>query len=131
MTTTNAINGQSIGTSTNVGEGKFPQKVTLAATTTAFIVTLRLTNGADTYMQKNEIVVWYSTSSFSITAAAAVAALRPTARYISIKPPQGAGVVAIKDSSLEPVTGGFLYLWCDLPTFLTAATLDVNTVELP
>lgn len=131
MTTTNAISGQTIGTSTNKGEGLFPQKVTLQAATTAYVITIRLTNGADAYISKAEVIIWYSTSSFSITAAQAVLQLKPTARYVTIKPSSLGSAILIKDSSLEPVTGGFLYLWCDIPTVVTAQTLDVNTVELP
>lgn len=131
MTTNSPISSQSIGTGSNKGEGILPQKITLAGTTTAFVITGRVTNGAAAYDPANEVIIWYSTSSFSITAAAAAVQLRPTARYLSIKVSNLAAGVVIKDSSLEPVTGGYLYLWCDIPTFSVAATLDVNAVELP
>lgn len=131
MTITQMLNGQTIGTGANKGEGLFATKLTLQSTTTAYVFTPRVTNGADSYLPKNEIIIWYTTSSFSITAAQAVKQLKSTARYVSIKPsPDNAGVV-IKDSSLEPNTGGYLYCWCDIPTVTTAQTLDVNIVELP
>lgn len=131
MTTTASISSQSIGTSTNIGEGKFPQKITAVATTTAFVICPRITNGAGDYNPASELVVWYSSSSYSVTAAQAAVQLRPTARFVSLKPsPKGSGVV-IKDSTLEPLTGPYIYLWCDVPTFSVAATLDVNVVELP
>jgi len=132
MTTTAAISSQSIGTSTNVGEGKFGQKITAQATTSAFVVTPRVTNGAAGYDPANEIVVRYTSSSFSLTmSAATIAALAPTARFVSVKPAREGGGVVIKDSSLEPITGGYIYLWCDIPTVAVAQTLDVNLVEVP
>lgn len=131
MVTNNSISGQSIGTSTNIGEGLFPQKITLNAATTCFVITPRITNGAASYDPANEIIVRYSTSSFSITAAQAVSQLDCTSRYVPVKMKPNNGAVAIKDSSLEPVTGGYLYLWCEIPKLSVAATLDVNVVELP
>lgn len=131
MVTNNSISGQSIGTSTNVGEGKFPQKITLNAATTAYVITPRLTNGAAAYDPAQVVRVWYTTSSFSLTAAQAVAQLDTTARYIDVRFKPLNGQVNIKDSTLENVTGGYLYLWCDVPNLATAATLDVNAVELP
>jgi len=131
MTTTNAISGQSIGTGSNVGEGKFPQKVTIAATTTAFVITPRVTNGAGEYIEASEVIIWYSGSSYSVTAAAAPELLRKTARFVSVKPSRNSSVAIAIDSSIEPVTGSYIYLWCSIPTVTVAQTLDVNVVELP
>jgi hypothetical protein len=130
MTSTVSINGQSIGTGSNKGEGLFPQKVTLATGTTAFVLNARITNGADNYANKS-LRVMYTTSPYSITAAQAVAQLKRTARFLDVEfDPNGSGVV-IKDSSFEPVTGAFLYFWCNIPILATAATLDVTATELP
>lgn len=131
MTTTNSIATQSIGTGANKGEGLFPQKVTIAATTTAYVITARITNGTDGYKQAQELRIWFTSSSFSITAAQAVTQLKSTARYLDIKPSPDSGDVRIKDSSLEPITGSYIYFWCDIPTVTTAQTLDVNLVQLP
>ena len=131
MTTTTAISAQTIGTSTNVGNGKFPQKVTLTAGTTAFVLSALLLNGTDAYSRSNEVRIWYSTSSFSISAAAAVLQLRQTARYLDVRPSINPGETLIIDSTFEPITGAYLYLWCDIPTVTTAQTLTVNVVELP
>lgn len=130
MTTTTSISGQSFGTSTNIGEGKFPQKVTIQATTTSFVIEGRITNGAAGYV-KQDVRVWYASSGFSVTAAVGSVALRPTARYVDIPMGQAAAQVTIRSSLLEPVAGSYIYLWVDLPTLTTAATLDVNVTELP
>lgn len=130
MTTTNAISSQSIGTSTNIGEGKFPQKVTKVAASTAFVVEGRVTNGAAGYL--GQIVrLWYAASSYDITAAAAVIALQPSARYVDIPLSPDSGTDSIRTSLLEPALGQYIYLWCDVPTLATAATLYANVTELP
>lgn len=131
MTTTALISGQSIGTGSNMGTGILPIKLTLQTTTTAFVICGRMTNGAAAYNQREELRIWYTTSSFSITAAQAILQLNKTARYVDLrKSSLNAGVV-IQDSSLEPVTGASLYIWCDVPNSTVAQTLDVNAVELP
>lgn len=131
MTTTASISGQSIGTSTNVGNGKFPQKVTAAVTTTGFVISARVTMGTQGSAGASTVRVWYSSSSFNITAAAAVEALSGTVRYLDLILPTTGGTVRIKDGTLEPMTGGYIHIWCDVPVLDVAATLDVNVVELP
>lgn len=131
MTTTAAISGQSIGTSTNIGDGRFPQKVTANAASTAFNVAARVTDGAGP-TNPGTVRVWFSSSSFNITAAVAVAALGTTARYLDVNLVDSRGSqIIIRDSTLEPLTGGYIYLWCSIPSLGTAATLDVNVVEVP
>lgn len=131
MTTTASISSQSIGTSTNIGERLFPQKVTANAATSAYLLGVRVTAGAGVTLT-GTVRVWFSSSSFSITAAQGAIYLRPTARYVDV--PLNAvasSAVLIKDSTLEPLTGGYIYLWCEIPNLGTAATLDVNCVEVP
>jgi hypothetical protein len=130
MTTTNVIAAQSIGTSTNYGADKFPQKVTLTIGTTAFIIEGRITNGSDSY-RKQDARIWYAVSSFDLTAAAAAVALRPTARYLDLPFGPEGGDVRVRSSLLEPAAGSYLYIWCDLPKLATAVTLAINSVELP
>lgn len=130
MTTSNAIASQSIGTSTNVGAGKFPQKITLTTGTTAFVVEGRITNGAASY-RKDPVRVYFAISSFSVTAAAAVDLLRSSAMYVDIMPSENGGVARSRMSLLTPAAGAYLYLWCDIPVQVVAQTLDVNTTELP
>ena len=130
MTTTAVIASQSIGTSTNYGADKFPQKVTLTTGTTAFTVEGKITNGAGGYA-KQDIRVWYSVSSFDATAAAAVEIFRFNARYVDLSFGPNGGDIRARASLLEPASGGYLYLWCDVPKLSTAATFDVSTVELP
>jgi hypothetical protein len=131
MTTTTSIVSQSIGTSSNKGNGLFPQKITIQATTTAFVVAATLTNGAAGYDQGNRPSIWFATSPFSITAAAAIVQMRNTARYLELVPAPTAGTALSKDSGLQSVAGSYIYIWCDIPTVATAQTLDISVVELP
>lgn len=132
MTTQSAISSQSIGTSTNVGDGKFSiNPLTLAGTTTAYVVNVQWTNGTGVFPKRDTVVVWYTTTMRTVTAADAPQKLAQTARFVEIRPAQGSGLIAIKDSSLEPVTGSKFHCWVSVPNLTVAATLDVDLVELP
>jgi hypothetical protein len=131
MTINTPISGQSVGTSTNKGEGLFPQKITKNAATTAFSVQVRVTNGAGDYAIANVIRVWYLSSAFDMTAAAAVDACRSAARYVDLRPSNLSSGVRLRDSDLEAVLGNYIYLWCDIPAATVAQSLDVTVVELP
>lgn len=130
MTTTTVITSQSIGTSTNVGEGLFPQQVAIQATTSDYVICMRVTNGAGSYLPKSEIIVRYASSPFNITAAQAVTQLAPASRYVSLKPSDKGSAVVIKNSLFEPILGGYIYLWCEVPSTTVAQTLDVSVVEI-
>lgn len=130
MTTTNAISGQSIGTSTNVGEGLYPQKITAVSTTSGFYIQPRVTNGIGDYKGKYTVRVWYCASSYSLTAAAAVTQLKLNASYVDLPLDPANGGVAIRDSFLEVLSGQYIYLWCAIPNLPVAATLDVNVTEI-
>lgn len=134
MTTTLVTNAQSIGTSTNIGEDKFVTKTTLQTGTTAFIVCGRVTNGSTGACGNQGLTlrIWYTTASFTYSAnAAGIDALRQTARFVDIPLRNGTSKVALKDSSLEPVTGASVFVWCEVPTLTVAASLDINLVEVP
>lgn len=129
MTITDSISGQSIGTSTNKGEGKFPQKVTAVTTTTIFLITARVTNGAGEYDQGNRIRIWYASSHFNLTAANAVLQLNKDASFLDIVPKREGGGVSIRSSLTELRNGEYIYFWCDIPGVTVAQTLDVSLVE--
>lgn len=132
MTTQSAISGQSFGTSTNIGNGKFSiSPLTLAATTTAFVVNAQWTNGAGPLDPNARVKVWYTTTMRTVTSGTAVQKLGQTARFVELFPAQNSSELTIKDSTLEPVTGSKLHVWVDAPTLPTAATLSVDVVELP
>lgn len=134
MTTTTVLNAQSFGTGANKGNGLFgASPTTFQATTTAFLVCAEVTAGAGpTYSgAKQDVRVYYTSSCRSLTAAQALARLGQTVRYVDLRVPDTGGVVQIKDSTLEPVTGQYFYFWVDAPSLLTAATLSVFLVELP
>lgn len=132
MTVTAAINGQSVGTSTNIGDDKFPQKVTCQSGTDRFFIEATLLNGAGGYDPAQALVVFYTSYSQSVTAnAAMIALLRQMARRLDVKPRREAGATQIKVSDLEPLSGPYIYLWTQVPTVSVAQTLTVNVVEGP
>lgn len=130
MTITAVINGQSFGTSTNVGPNQFAiSPTTLQTSTTAFVVNVKIVLGAGTIFSKTtKLRVWYTSIFESTTAANAPAQLGQTARYVDVILDRDTAKV---DSTLEPVTGGFFNCWVDSPTLNVAGTLTVNLIELP
>lgn len=130
MTTTASISSQSIGTSTNIGDQKFPQKVTIAATTTSFNLAARITNGASAYDPAVAPVLYWTTSPFSVTTAVAAASFRALGS-IQLRPsPLGSGVASYTTPNV-PAGGAYVYFWLNIPNLPAAATLDVTCVELP
>jgi hypothetical protein len=130
MTTTAVINAQSFGTSTNVGNGKFSiAAATLQATTTAYVVSVKVAVGAgQPFSPPTCIRVWYTTTTYTVAQADAPLHLGPTARYVDV--PLDRPTI-IRDSSLEPVTGTSFHCWADAPTLSVASDLTVTLVELP
>lgn len=132
MTTQSAISGQSFGTGANIGNNKFSiAPLTLGATTTAYVVNVQWTNAAGVVDRLQAVRVWYTTTMRTVLNTDASAKLGQTARYVDLRPNQVTGGIAIKDSSLEPVTGSKFHCWVDAPTLTNAGTLDVDLVELP
>ena len=132
MTTTAAISGQSIGTSTNVGTDKFPAKVTCQSGSDRFFIEAILTNGAGGYDKAQEVLVFYASHTVSATAdAAIVEKLRGCARQLAVKPREAGSAIQVKISDVEPLSGGYIYLWLEIPTVTVAQTITVNVVEGP
>lgn len=132
MTTQVAINGQSVGTGSNVGDNKFSiSPLTIGGTTTAYVVNIKLVNGAAGYDRNQVIRVWHTTTTQTVSATDAPKHLNQTARYVDIRPGQDSAAVQIVDSDLEPVTGANFHCWCTVPKYSVAATLTVTLVELP
>ena len=132
MTTQAALSGQSFGTGANIGNNKFSiAPLTLAGTTTTYVVNVQVTTGAGPVHADLEVRVWYTTTMRTVTGSDAPVKLGQTARYVDIRIPKHSSTIAIKDSTLEPVTGSKFHCWVDAPTLQTAATLDIDVVELP
>lgn len=132
MTTQTAINAQSFGTSTNIGDDKFSANpLTLGAATSAYVVNVKIIGTAPE--PNTEVRVWYTTCFETTTAANAPRQLGATARYIDTKMNQDGttSFTSKKDSALEPVTGGFFNCWVSAPKLSAAATITVTLVELP
>ena len=131
MTTTTLINAQSIGTGSNIGNRLFGAKLTAATTTTAYLISARLTDGAGP-TDPGQVRIWHTSASFNISAANGPAQLNQTARYLDLNltEPTG-GQIIVRDGTLEPLTGQYIHVWVDAPRLTTAATLDVNVVEVP
>ena len=131
MTTTTIVTAQSVGTSTNVGEGKFPQKTTAQALTDRFYVEAKVTNGAAAYDKSKRITMFMVASPTSVTAAAAVDLLRQTADRVDLRIDDKQGTQRATISSCIPLSGSYIYVWFDIPNQTVAQTLDVNLVEGP
>lgn len=133
MTITNEIVAQSVGTGTDIGNSKFPIKVTLAATTTAAQIEALLVNGATgPYDARQPIMLHYAFSSFSHTAAAAVLVLGFQSRFLEVPPKPSPGLSSGNITLLEPAPGsGYLYFWLDVPATDVASALSVNVIQYP
>lgn len=130
MTTQAIFTAQSIGATTNTGEGKFSiAPLTIGATTTAYVVSIKITLGADEPLSKTKkIRVWYTTTTHTVAAADAVSQLGQTARFVEVTADRP---IIIADSTLEPVTGSKFHAWADPGTLTTAGSLTGTLVELP
>jgi len=129
-TVTAAINGQSVGTSTNVGDGLFGYKLTKQAASTTFLIAASLTNGAGAVDPRGEIVITYASSPQSLSTAQALAQLR-TLKHLHVKPSPTPGGIVEYSTELETMKGDYVYLWANVPAMTVAGTLTVRTVELP
>lgn len=132
MTTQACIAAQSVGTSTNFGNGILSiNPLTIGGTTTAYVVNVQLANGAGPVDPNQMITIRYTTTMRTVTAANAPVQLAQTQHTITIRPSPNASVTQIVDSALEPVTGSKFHLWADVPAYPLAGTLTVDLVELP
>lgn len=131
MTTTTAINAQSIGTGSNIGEGLFAYALTPQSTTDRFFVEAIITNGAAGYDVSNKIIVRFACHSVSMTAALAPPILRSGARYMEVIGSSKAGQVTARTSLLEPLSAAYVYVWLDVPNQTTAQTITVKLIEGP
>lgn len=132
MTTTTIISGQAIGSGANAGNSKFPTKLTLAATSVGVVLTMRVTNSATSGVEdaRSKITLHYAMSPVSVTAAAALELLKQNSRYLEMFTVDAPSADRARDTELIPVTGQYLYVWVDVPVFLSDATLNVYATEL-
>lgn len=132
MTTTTVISAQSIGTSTNIGNSLFATKVTLGAATSAAIIASRVTNAATggSLDSRATVDIYYAFSPISVDAADAVNLLKQDARYLRLLTEVAVSADRSRSSQVEVASGQYLYLWCDIPTFAAAATLNVYVTEI-
>ena len=131
MTTTQVINAQSIGTSTNKGHDLFAIRLTPAAASDRFYVEAVVTNGAGTFNRSSKIAVWVATYNASITASGAPAIMRHTAKMLDVIMESTSAAVTSYTSDLIPLGGPYIYLWLDVPTLPAASTISVWIHEGP
>lgn len=130
MTSTPVIAGQAIGSGANKGDGILPQKHTLLAGSSGAVISLRLTQNGKPLDARTKVRCYYTTSPFSITAANAVTQMVNNTRHVDVATSDDKAAVRIKDSSLDPVSGQYLYFWFDVPEFTADASLDATVTEL-
>jgi hypothetical protein len=127
MTTQAAINGQSFGTSTNVGNNKFSiTPLTFGGTTERYVVSVK-TVGAAGVLTPRYFRVWYATTPYSVDAANAPYHFK-NPRYVDVEVNNGTVII---DSLVETCKGSKFHCWADAPKLEVAATLSVTLVELP
>lgn len=126
------INGVAVGV-TNVGPNQLAVKVTLDSATTAIIVSAILLNGAGNYNPSSKVRIWFMTFPTSMTAANVPARTQRTGnvRYIDLAPRLTPAAEVIVTGEVEPIAGGYAYVWADLPETLVDQTLTVYLTELP
>lgn len=129
-TQTTVLNGQTFGTSTNVGNGKFAAATTaLQASTTAINVTVKVVQGSgQPNSQTTKLRVWFTTNSATIAAALQSEQLGQAASYVDVVLTAN----TIYNTSLtEAINGSNFYFWVDAPTLTVASTVTVILNELP
>ena len=127
MTTQTAINAQSFGTSTNVGNDKFSiTPLTFGGTTERYVVSVK-TVGAAGVLTPRKLRVWFATTPYTVTAAAAPYHFK-NPRYVDVEVNNGTVIV---DSLVEECKGSKFHCWVDAPKLEVAATITVTLVELP
>lgn len=135
MTTTQILNAQSVGTSTNKGSdltfATAGMKLTIQTGTSAYKIIARLTNGAASYDRANRPTIRYVSSPFSDTYTAAPSLYRQSARYLELIPADGASLPSTRATDVETVSGQYIYMWVDVPAVTVPQTLDLYVVELP
>lgn len=132
MTNTTVINGQSFGTSTNVGDNLFaPAATTLASTTTAVNISVKIVLAANGKLWPNSLVrVFFATSPDTVTGAGDIpqqlgpAAYEPLERNLDRR-------TLFFSAEYEVVNGTKFYCWVSAPTLDAAATITVKLNEVP
>jgi len=131
MTNTTVISAVSAGTSTNVGPWFSPIKTTLQATTTALKVNCRVTLGVSSDTG-SAIRFRHAVSTVSYSSALVGAqALIQGSEYIDLNVKAGSSVDIERSSDILVTGAGYHYIWVEMPTLLTACTLNVYLQELP
>lgn len=135
-TTTAVLSSQSIGTGSNAGNdltfAASTLKLTLQSTTTAYVISVKLTNGTGSYSLSNRPTIKYASSPFSVTYTAAPLLFRNGgSRYLEMVPGCEGNLAVSRSSDIETINGGYLYIWCYVPTVSVAQTLDISVLELP
>lgn len=132
MTISTPLNAQAFGTGANVGNGKFPTKVTLEAATTAIQIEARIVNGQAYYDERQDVLVHFALSTVDLTAAAAVETTKQSSRFLQIAHGREPLADRVRMTDLEAAPGGaYLYMWVDAPNLEVASTISLNVIQYP
>lgn len=127
MTTTSLLAAQSVGGSAGVVGAT---KTTAQSTTTAYVLSALVTNGNGLPSLRAPVVLWYSSSPFSMTAAQASTRLKSTARWVDLPIPNAGAGILVKDSTFEALTGQYIYAWLETELFDNPITVDLSLQEV-
>lgn len=129
VATTTVVNAQSLTTG---GITQLTQ-TTANAATSGYIYSIRLNAGAAMHDPSKRIRLFYTSSPYNIstTGNASQIALQETARWLEVQwGERNPGADIVFDSSLEILTGGYIYSWLQQPTFTSAVTYTLTLIEL-
>lgn len=107
-------------------------KTTANASTSAYILSIKVTLGSGSYPNQ-KLQARYTSSPYDISTSANLAQLQlqGTARWHDMDISKwAAGETRIEDTTLEVITGGFIYVWLEGATYSPALTVTVTLVEL-
>lgn len=130
VATTTVVSAQAVG-----GTPGFVQltKTSADSTTSAYVVSTKILCGAAVYDPGQRLKLYYTSSPYDIstTANAAALQLKSTARTMDLQLGQQLpGDTIILDSTLEVLTGGYIYIWLDSPTVSPVYTVTITLIEL-
>lgn len=130
IATSTVTNAQSVGGTT--GTVQLTQ-TTANTSTSAYVVSVKLLLGASMYDPSQKLKVWYTSSPYNVSTTGNAAATQHqyTARWMDVQlGMRNPGDTIIMDSSLEVLTGTYIYIWIEAGTYSPVVTATITLTEL-
>lgn len=130
IATSTVTNNQAVGGTTGVVQ---LTQTAANTTTSAYILSVKLTLGASMYDPSQKLKVWYTSSPYNVSTTGNAAATQHqyTARWMDVQLGQrNPGDIIIMDSSLEVLTGGYIYIWIEAGSYSPTVAVTITLTEL-